>query len=103
MGVETRVWGSKGTPNYFTTIPRPVRDQLALGPNDRILWRLDGSSAEIRKAEVGSAGGHVLYKQQRSNSLYAAIPVSVAQQLRFSNRSRAEWELLGSVARVRRT
>ncbi|MHB8585016.1 MAG: hypothetical protein ACYDDF_04180 [Thermoplasmatota archaeon] len=102
MGVETRVWGSKGTPNLFTTVPRTVRDQLALGPEDRVVWRLDGSTAELRRAEAAQGGTHVLYKQARSNSLYVAIPVAVAEQLRFSDRARAEWELLGSSARVRR-
>ena len=102
MGLETRVWGSKSTPTLFTTVPRMVRDQLALTAEDRVVWRLDGSAAEVRRTDPGSPDGHVLYKQARSNSLYVAIPVSVSEQLRFSARARAEWELLGSVARLRR-
>lgn len=100
MGIETRVWGNKSSANLFTTVPRMVRDQLGLTAADRVAWRLDGSSAEVRRA--GDAEGHVVYKQARSNSIYVAIPVAVAEQLRMDDRSRVEWELLGSSARVRR-
>lgn len=100
MSLETRVWGNKSTPNLFTTVPRMVRDQLGLGAQAHVAWRLDGSTAELRRAEPPE--GNVLYKQARSNSLYVAIPVAVAQQLRVDDRSRIEWELLGSSARVRR-
>lgn len=100
MGLETRVWSSKSSGTLFTTVPRMVRDQLGLAASATVAWRLDGSAAELRRAE--GPEGHAVYKQVRSNSVYVAIPVAVADQLRLTSRSRAEWELLGSTARLRR-
>ncbi len=113
MSLETRLWRSGFADNLLTTVPRAVRQQLALGPADRITWRVEGGIAEVRKAgpepaergappTAATSPAYALYKQTRGNSLYTAIPMAVIEQLRLTDRSRAEWELHGDVARLRR-
>jgi antitoxin component of MazEF toxin-antitoxin module len=107
MTLETRLWRTGYAENLMTTVPRAIRQQLNLTATDKITWRVEGSVAEVRKEDPdGNAGADVtaytLYKQSRGNSLYTAIPMSVIEQLRLTNRSRAEWELHGDHARVRR-
>ncbi|HVL48911.1 MAG TPA: hypothetical protein VM889_10170 [Candidatus Thermoplasmatota archaeon] len=106
MSLETRVWGSKSTPNLFTTIPVAVRRQLHISADDQVAWRLEGSFAEVRRhtGEPSTNGkdGYTVYKQARSNSLYTAIPVAVIEQLRLRARDRAAWELHGDKAHLRR-
>jgi len=110
MGLETRLWRTGYADNLLTTVPRAVRQQLGLGPDDKIAWRVEGGVAEVRKLPADGTGtgtdaqaqGYKLYKQSRGNSLYTAIPMSVIEQLRLTDRSRAEWELHGDRAHLRR-
>lgn len=108
MTLETRLWRTGYADNLFTTVPRAVRQQLGLGPDDKITWRVEGGVAQVRKwaaaADDATAGpqAYTLYKQSRGSSLYTAIPMSVMEQLRLTDRSRAEWELQGDAAHLRR-
>lgn len=104
MGLETRVWRTGFESNLLTTVPKAVRVQLELGPEDRIRWNVEGGYARVTKASgaEGEATSYRLYKQTRGNSLYTALPAAVAEQLRMNERSRVEWELQGTAAHVRR-
>ena len=104
MGMETRVWRAGFDSNLLTTVPKAVREQLALGPEDRLRWNVEGGFARVAKAgaEDGEATTYRLYKQTRGNSLYTALPAAVAEQLRMNDRSRVEWELQGTAAHVRK-
>lgn len=102
MAMETRLWRTGYAENLLTTVPKAVRVQLALGPDDRIAWRVEGGVAEVTKFENGAGQAYALYKQTRGSSLYTAVPMNVSEQLRLTDRSRAEWELAGSKAIVRR-
>lgn len=104
MGLTTRLWTTGYADNLLTTVPKAVRTQLELTDADKITWRVDGGVAEVARWVDGeSAGdGYTLYKQSRGNSLYTAIPMNVGEQLRLTSRSRAEWELAGDRALVRR-
>lgn len=104
MGMETRVWRTGYESNLLTTVPKAVRVQLGLGPADRLKWSVEGAYARVSKAgpEDADDGTYRLYKQTRGNSLYTALPQSVAEQLRMSDRSRVEWELQGVAAHVRK-
>lgn len=101
MGLETRVWRTGFESNLLTTVPKAVRVQMGLGPDDRLLWTIEGGFARVNKAGEG-AEGYRLYKQTRGNSLYTALPAAVAEQLRMNDRSRVEWELQGSAVHVRK-
>lgn len=102
MVMETRLWRSGYADNLLTTVPKAVRQQLALSAEDRIAWRVEGGVAEVRKHADGMGEGYTLYKQTRGASLYTAVPMNVSEQLRLTDRSRAEWELAGDRALVRR-
>ncbi len=105
MSLVTKIWGNKASPNLFTTVPARVRDQLGVSPDCKLEWRLEGSFAEVRCIEPPIRKGmpcHSVFKQSRSNSVYATVPTAVIEQLRLSDRSRAEWELHGDKAHVRR-
>ena len=104
MGMETRVWRTGFESNLLTTVPKAVREQLALTPVDRIRWTVEGGYARVAKAgpDDGEATTYRLYKQTRGNSLYTALPSSVVEQLRMNDRSRVEWELQGGAAHVRK-
>lgn len=102
--METRVWRTGFESNLLTTVPKAVREQLGLGPDDKLRWSVEGGYARVAKAgtEDGDATTYRLYKQTRGNSLYTALPSAVADQLRMNDRSRVEWELQGSAAHVRK-
>ena len=104
MAMETRVWRTGYESNLLTTVPKAVREQLGLGPDDRLRWSVEGGYARVAKAgaEDGEATTYRLYKQTRGNSLYTALPSAVADQLRMNDRSRVEWELQGTAAHVRK-
>lgn len=105
MGLETKVWRTGFDSNLLTTVPKAVRMQLGLTPDDRLTWSMEGGYARVAKAppQDGDGGaGYRLYKQTRGNSLYTALPTAVAEQLRMNDRSRVEWELQGSAAHVRK-
>jgi bifunctional DNA-binding transcriptional regulator/antitoxin component of YhaV-PrlF toxin-antitoxin module len=104
MGLETKVWRTGYESNLLTTVPKAVRVQLGLGPEDRLRWNVEGGYARVSKApaEDGDAASYRLYKQTRGNSLYTALPSAVVEQLRMNERSRVEWELQGTVAHVRK-
>lgn len=105
MALETRVWRTGFESNLLTTVPKAVREQLALGPADRLQWNVEGGYARVTKAATEGeavATTYRLYKQTRGNSLYTALPAAVVEQLRMSARSRVEWELQGGAAHVRR-
>ena len=106
MGLETRVWRTGSESNLLTTVPRAVRDQLGLTPEDKLRWNVEGGYARVTKAEAAEAEGgpstYRLYKQTRGNSLYTTIPAAVMEQLRMNDRSRVEWELQGAAAHVRK-
>ena len=104
MGLETRVWRTGFESNYLTTVPKAVREQLGLGPADRLRWNVEGGYARVSKAgeSDGEATTYRLYKQTRGNSLYTALPMAVVEQLRMNDRSRVEWELQGVAAHVRK-
>ena len=104
MGLETRVWRTGFESNYLTTVPKAVRQQLGLGPEDKLRWNVEGGYARVSKAgpEDGDATTYRLYKQTRGNSLYTALPAAVVEQLRMNDRSRVEWELQGVAAHVRK-
>lgn len=104
MGLETRVWRTGFESNLLTTVPKAVRDQLGLGPADKLRWSVEGGYARVSKAgvEEGEAATYRLYKQTRGNSLYTALPAAVVEQLRMNDRSRVEWELQGVAAHVRK-
>ena len=113
MGLETRVWRTGYESNLLTTVPKAVREQLGLTPEDRLRWNVEGGYARVVKAEAGPEAEpsadiakegttYRLYKQTRGNSLYTAVPSAVAEQLRMNDRSRVEWELQGSAAHVRK-
>ena len=104
MGLETRVWRSGFESNLLTTVPKGVREQLGLGPDDKLRWNVEGGYARVSKAGAadGDATTYRLYKQTRGNSLYTALPTAVAEQLRMNDRSRVEWELQGVAAHVRK-
>ena len=105
MGMETRVWRTGFESNLLTTVPKAVREQLGLGPDDRLRWSVEGAYARVAKAgadEGEATTTYRLYKQTRGNSLYTALPSAVAEQLRMNERSRVEWELQGAAAHVRK-
>lgn len=104
MPLETRVWRTGFDSNLLTTVPKAVREQLALTPTDRIRWNVEGGYARVTKATPDEADttSYRLYKQTRGNSLYTALPSAVVEQLRMNDRSRVEWELQGGAAHVRR-
>ena len=104
MGLETRVWRTGYESNLLTTVPKAVRVQMGLGPEDRLRWSVEGGYARVSKAapEDGQDVSYRLYKQTRGNSLYTAVPAAVAEQLRMNDRSRVEWELQGNAAHVRK-
>jgi antitoxin component of MazEF toxin-antitoxin module len=104
MGLETRVWRTGFESNYLTTVPKAVRQQLGLGPEDKLRWNVEGGYARVSKAGVedGEATTYRLYKQTRGNSLYTALPAAVVEQFRMNDRSRVEWELQGVAAHVRK-
>lgn len=104
MGLETRVWRTGYESNLLTTVPKAVREQLGLGPDDKLRWNVEGGYARVAKAggDEGDATTYRLYKQTRGNSLYTALPASVVEQLRMNDRSRVEWELQGTAAHVRK-
>lgn len=104
MAMETRVWRTGNESNLLTTVPKAVRDQLALVPTDRLRWSVEGGYARVTKAAVEDpdAMTYRLYKQTRGNSLYTTLPASVVDQFRMSDRSRVEWELQGGAAHVRK-
>ena len=105
MGLETRVWRTGYESNLLTTVPKAVRVQLGLGPDDRLRWSVEGGYARVAKAEAtpdADAGSYRLYKQTKGNSLYTALPAAVVEQLRMNDRSRVEWELQGTAAHVRK-
>ncbi|HUR69869.1 MAG TPA: hypothetical protein VM370_11545 [Candidatus Thermoplasmatota archaeon] len=102
--METRVWRTGYETNLLTTVPKAVREQLALTHDDRIRWSVEGGFARVAKAgaDDGEATTYRLYKQTRGNSLYTTLPASVVEQLRMTDRSRVEWELQGGIAHVRK-
>lgn len=105
MGLETKVWRTGFESNLLTTVPKAVREQLALGPEDKIRWNVEGGYARVSKAGPADGGAtttYRLYKQTRGNSLYTALPAAVVEQLRMNERSRVEWELQGVAAHVRK-
>lgn len=104
MGMETRVWRAGFESNLLTTVPKVVRQQLGLGPDDRLRWSVEGGYARVSKAGEGDgeAMTYRLYKQTRGNSLYTSLPAAVVEQLRMNDRSRVEWELQGVAAHVRK-
>ena len=104
MAMETRVWRTGFESNLLTTVPKAVRDQLALVPTDRLRWSVEGGYARVTKAAVEDpeAATYRVYKQTRGNSLYTTLPAAVVDQLRMSDRSRVEWELQGVAAHVRK-
>lgn len=104
MGLETRVWRTGFESNLLTTVPKAVRVQLGLGPEDRLRWNVEGGYARVTKAgtEEGEATTYRLYKQTRGSSLYTSLPAAVVEQLRMNDRSRVEWELQGTAAHVRK-
>src|SRR5688572_27449735 len=104
MGMETRVWRTGYESNLLTTVPKAVREQLALTHDDRLRWNVEGGFARVAKAgpEDGETTTYRLYKQTRGNSLYTTVPASVVEQLRMTDRSRVEWELQGAAAHVRK-
>lgn len=106
MGLETRVWRTGFESNLLTTVPKAVRVQMGLTPEDRLRWSVEGGYARVTKAEVmeTTEGGtsYRLYKQTRGNSLYTTVPAMVVEQLRMNERSRVEWELQGTAAHVRK-
>jgi len=104
MGLETRVWKTGYESNLLTTVPKAVRDQLALLPTDRLRWTVEGGYARVAKAggDEPDSVTYRLYKQTRGNSLYTTVPASVVEQLRMNDRSRVEWELQGVAAHVRK-
>jgi|SRR5581483_6340494 len=104
MGLETRVWRTGFESNLLTTVPKAVRVQLGLGPDDRLRWNVEGGYARVTKADAAEseATSYRLYKQTRGNSLYTSLPAAVAEQLRMNDRSRCEWELQGTAAHVRK-
>lgn len=104
MGMETRVWKGGFDSNLLTTVPKAVREQLGLAPEDRLRWNVEGGYARVSKAgdADGEATTYRLYKQTRGNSLYTSLPASVTEQLRMNDRSRVEWELQGAAAHVRK-
>lgn len=104
MGLETRVWKTGYESNLLTTVPKAVRIQLGLTPDDKIQWSVEGGYARVTKAVVAppEATTYRLYKQTRGNSLYTTLPAAVVEQLRMNDRSRVEWELQGGAAHVRK-
>lgn len=105
MGLETRVWRTGYESNLLTTVPKAVREQLTLTPDDKLRWSVEGTYARVTKAdEPADAAGttYRLYKQTRGNSLYTTLPAVVVEQLRMNDRSRVEWELQGGAAHVRK-
>ena len=104
MALETKVWRTGFESNLLTTVPKAVREQLALSPADRLRWTIEGAFARVHKAgaEDGEATTYRLYKQTRGNSLYTSLPAAVVEQLRMNDRSRVEWELQGVAAHVRK-
>lgn len=104
MGMETRVWRTGFESNLLTTVPKAVREQLGLGPTDKLRWTVEGGYARVAKAAAEDVEGttYRLYKQTRGNSLYTALPQAVVEQLRMNDRSRVEWELQGVAAHVRK-
>lgn len=107
MGLETRVWRTGYESNLLTTVPKAVRVQLGLGPQDRLRWNVEGGYARVTRASVEGetptdATTYRLYKQTKGNSLYTALPSAVVEQLRMNDRSRVEWELQGTAAHVRK-
>lgn len=104
MGLETRVWRTGYESNFLTTVPKVVREQMGLGPADRLRWTVEGGYARVSKAgpDDGEATTYRLYKQTRGNSLYTSLPAAVVEQLRMNDRSRVEWELQGVAAHVRK-
>lgn len=104
MALETKVWRTGYESNLLTTVPRAVRVQMGLGPDDRIRWTVEGGYARVSKAVPGEPeeSTYRLYKQTRGNSLYTALPAAVVEQLRMNDRSRVEWELQGVAAHVRK-
>lgn len=113
MAMKTRVWRTGFESNLLTTVPKAVREQLALVPTDRLKWSVEGGYARVVKADAAAeAEGSLdadapsttyrLYKQTRGNSLYTTLPASVVDQLRMNERSRVEWELQGGAAHVRK-
>lgn len=104
MGMETRVWKAGFDSNLLTTVPKAVREQLGLLPEDRLRWSVEGGYARVAKAGTADeeATTYRLYKQTRGNSLYTSLPAAVTEQLRMSDRSRVEWELQGAAAHVRK-
>lgn len=104
MALETKVWRTGYESNLLTTVPRAVRVQMGLGPDDRLRWTVEGGYARVSKAtaEEPSDTTYRLYKQTRGNSLYTALPAAVVEQLRMNDRSRVEWELQGVAAHVRK-
>lgn len=102
--METKVWRAGFESNLLTTVPKAVREQLGLGPDDKLRWTVEGGYARVSKAgpETGEVTTYRLYKQTRGNSLYTALPAAVIDQLRISDRSRCEWELQGVAAHVRK-
>lgn len=103
MGLETRVWRTGYEANYLTTVPKQVREQLGLGPDDKIRWSVEGGYARVSKADPAEeTTSYRLYKQTRGNSLYTTLPAAVVDQLRMNERSRVDWELQGGAAHVRK-
>lgn len=107
MGLETRVWRTGYESNLLTTVPKAVRVQLGLGPDDRLRWNVEGGYARVTRATADGEGEtaattYRLYKQTKGNSLYTALPSAVVEQLRMNDRSRVEWELQGTAAHVRK-
>lgn len=104
MGLETRVWRTGFESNLLTTVPKAVRVQMGLGPDDRIRWNVEGGYARVTKAAEAETESETyrLYKQTRGNSLYTTLPAAVVEQLRMNDRSKVEWELQGGAAHVRK-
>jgi antitoxin component of MazEF toxin-antitoxin module len=104
MGLETRVWKTGYDTNLLTTVPKRVREQLALTQADRLRWNVEGGYARVSKAAADEPESETykLYKQTRGNSLYTTLPADIASQLRMNDRSRVEWELQGVAAHVRK-
>ena len=104
MGMETRVWRTGFESSLLTTVPKAVRVQLGLGPDDRLRWSMGGGYARVSKAAADEteATTYRLYKQTKGNSLYTSVPAAVSEQLRMNDRSRVEWELQGGAAHVRK-
>jgi antitoxin component of MazEF toxin-antitoxin module len=102
--METRVWRTGFESNLLTTVPKAVRDQLALVPTDRLRWSVEGGYARVTKAAADDPepATYRLYKQTRGSSLYTTLPAAVVDQLRMNERSRVEWELQGVAAHVRK-